>query len=86
MKVDQLEALGFHIVAGQIDRGGKNYGFLAPTGPVLTPDGEELVLALQAEHKPAVKSAPAKKAKDKPAEAPEAPTAPDLGDLEDILG
>ncbi|NVN99289.1 MAG: hypothetical protein HXX17_08195 [Geobacteraceae bacterium] len=44
--MDKLEALGFICVAGQIDREGVNYGFLTPDGPVLTPDGEELVKAL----------------------------------------
>jgi len=44
--MDKLLALGFHCVAGQIDRDGINYGFLTQDGPVLTPEGEELVKSL----------------------------------------
>jgi hypothetical protein len=44
--MDKLEALGFHCVAGQIDRDNVNYGFLTPDGPVLTPEGEDLVKSL----------------------------------------
>lgn len=43
MKAEHLTILGFDIVAGQVDYQGKNYGFLTPTGAVLTPEGEALV-------------------------------------------
>lgn len=46
MTVEQLLALGFTFVAGQIDRGHKNYGFLTADGPVLTPEGEALAKSL----------------------------------------
>lgn len=48
MDAAQLEALGFSICAGQIDKGHTNYGFLSAEGPVLTPEGEELAKSLQA--------------------------------------
>ena len=47
MELAQLKSLGFSISGGQIDRGNTNYGFLSADGPVLTPEGEELVRALQ---------------------------------------
>lgn len=50
--MEKLLALGFVVVAGQIDRGNKNYGFCTPNGPVLTPEGEALVKELTAEAAP----------------------------------
>jgi hypothetical protein len=44
--IDQLTALGFEIVGGNIDKGGVNYGTNTPDGPVLTPEGEDLVATL----------------------------------------
>jgi hypothetical protein len=84
MKLDQLEALGFTVVAGQIDRNGKNWGFLAPTGPVLTPEGEALAAELQAAQAPvaAPKAAKEPKAsKTAKVEAPVAPVEPSDADL-----
>ncbi len=46
MNAQQLVDLGFDICAGQIDYQRKNYGFLSKSGPVLTPEGEELAAAL----------------------------------------
>lgn len=48
MDIQTLLNYGFDVVAGQIDYQGKNYGFLTPDGPVLTPDAENVVLALAA--------------------------------------
>lgn len=61
MKMQDLEALGFIAVAGNVDRLGRNYGILTADGPVLTPEGEELVAALTAQ------PAAAKPKKSKPA-------------------
>lgn len=52
-----LEALGFTVTAGQIDRKGKNYGRVTADGPVLTPEGKALVAALAP-----IQRAPRKKA------------------------
>jgi hypothetical protein len=82
MKLDQIEALGFTVVAGQIDRLGKNYGLLTPTGPALTPEGEALALELQAAKAPKAE-APAKPAKEpKASKTPkvETPAADTSGD------
>lgn len=46
MDIQTLQNFGFQFVAGQIDYNGKNYGFLSPEGPVLTPDAEQVLLAL----------------------------------------
>lgn len=44
--MDQLSAVGFSCVGGQIDRDGVNYGILTGDGPVLTPDGDEIYKTL----------------------------------------
>ena len=62
MTVEQLLALGFTFVAGQIDRGHKNYGFLTADGPLLTPEGEALVRSLDAVVSPAAKRGRPRKA------------------------
>lgn len=49
MDMEQLTELGFDVVAGNIDRRGKNYGVLTKMGPELTPEGKELVEKLMAE-------------------------------------
>lgn len=54
MNAQELEALGFTITAGQIDRANVNYGHLTPTGALLTPEGELLVLALRTAAAPVV--------------------------------
>ena len=41
---DILKA-GFDVVGGQIDKDGKNYGFLTAEGPVLNEEGEALMSA-----------------------------------------
>lgn len=41
--MEQLSALGFHCTGGMIDKDGVNYGTLSADGPVLTPEGEDLV-------------------------------------------
>lgn len=46
MDIQTLQNFGFQFVAGQIDYQGRNYGFLTPDGPVLTPDAEQVLLAL----------------------------------------
>ena len=48
MDIQTLLNFGFDVVGGQIDYKGKNYGFMSPDGPVLTPDAEQVVLALAA--------------------------------------
>lgn len=59
MKMKDLEALGFIAVAGCIDRNGVNYGVLTAHGPVLTPEGEELVAALNTVEQDAPSAIPA---------------------------
>jgi hypothetical protein len=44
--LDEITNLGFVVTAGQVDRENVNYGFLSADGPVLTPEGEELVASL----------------------------------------
>jgi hypothetical protein len=56
--MDKLIALGFHCTAGQIDRDNINYGFLTADGPVLTPEGEELVKSLTKKSRKAAAVAP----------------------------
>jgi len=46
MNVDTLIAAGFSVAGGQIDRNGKNYGTLTPSGVVWTAEGEVLAKAL----------------------------------------
>lgn len=46
MDMELLESLGFEVVAGNIDRHGKNYGTLTKMGPQLNAAGEELVMKL----------------------------------------
>lgn len=46
MNADTLVAMGFSISGGQIDRAGKNYGCLTPSGVSLTAEGEALVKTL----------------------------------------
>lgn len=45
MNLQQLTSRGFQVVAGQIDRGGKNYGFMRGDEAVLTPDALALLEA-----------------------------------------
>lgn len=47
--IQALQNLGFQFVGGKIDRNHKTYGFLSPDGPILTPEGEEIVAAAVAE-------------------------------------
>lgn len=54
MNAQDLEALGFTISGGQVDRANVNYGQLLPTGALLTPEGEMLVLALREAATPVV--------------------------------
>lgn len=58
--MDKLSALGFTVVAGKIDRNGKNYGVAGKDGPVLTAEGDALVKALSpVTPKPRKKAEPA---------------------------
>lgn len=52
MNATELLELGFSISAGQIDYKNVNYGRLLATDVLLTPEGEDLVLALRAANKP----------------------------------
>jgi hypothetical protein len=52
--MQELDKLGFEVTGGQIDRGNVNYGFLSPTGPVLTEAGEDLVKSLKRRGKPTI--------------------------------
>lgn len=93
MNVKELTDAGFSIVAGQVDYGNTNCGFLTPTGAVLTPEGEAILAEYRAdklpqdgaEAKPKSRSKPKAKVED---EAPAAPPADDLdlGDLDKMLG
>lgn len=73
MQASELIALGFDIVAGQVDYQGKNYGVLGALGATLTPEGEELVASLKpVEAKVEVKPEPkARKPKQPAAEMPD---------------
>ena len=47
MDAKELESLGFTISGGQIDYKNKNYGRLSPSGPLILPEGEDLIAELR---------------------------------------
>jgi hypothetical protein len=75
MDIDKLLALGFDVVAGQIDREGANYGFLTADGAVLTPAGEELVKSLTKKPRKGAAVVEEPAAEPAPEAAPDAPAA-----------
>lgn len=52
MKIEDLMALGFDCVGGQLDYRGVNYGMMTKDGPALTPQGEALVASLKPAEEP----------------------------------
>lgn len=52
MDANELLSLGFSITAGNLDYKNVKYGDVLVTDIVLTPEGEELVLALRAANAP----------------------------------
>jgi hypothetical protein len=69
--MEKLLALGFTVIAGQIDRGGKNYGSLTAAGPVLNAAGEALLAKLLADAKVEPDEKPAQPPKPRKRAAPD---------------
>lgn len=85
MTLNDLLAVGFTVVAGQIDRDGKNYGSVTPSGLLLTPEGEaryaELQVGAGTRGRPRAKRADAPAPADAPADVPADADDASLSDL-----